>query len=139
MDLAEKLGMAFQLTNIIRDVHEDYAVGRVYLPEEDLARYNVAPADFARGEATLGVRELLRFEADRAWQNYEEGAALLNLIDQDSRGTLWATGAHVQRATGAHRIRGFRRFWRTRAPQQSRKNAVHRQSPFRAPDGREYP
>jgi phytoene/squalene synthetase len=37
----------------------------------------------------LGVRELLRFEADRAWQNYEEGAALLNLIDADSRGALW--------------------------------------------------
>jgi squalene synthase HpnC len=89
VDLAEKLGLAFQLTNIIRDVHEDYAVGRVYLPEEDLARYSVAPADFARGEATLGVRELLRFEADRAWQNYQAGAALLNLIDQDSRGTLW--------------------------------------------------
>src|SRR5271163_2357422 len=62
IDLAEKLGLAFQLTNIIRDVHEDYAVGRVYLPEEDLARYNVAPSDFVRREATLGVRELLRFE-----------------------------------------------------------------------------
>jgi squalene synthase HpnC len=89
VDLAEKLGLAFQLTNIIRDVHEDFAAGRVYLPEEDLAKYNVVREDFARGEATLGVRELLRFEADRAWQNYEEGAALLNLIDQDSRGALW--------------------------------------------------
>ncbi len=89
IDLAEKLGLAFQLTNIIRDVHEDFAVGRVYLPDEDLARYNVNPEDFARSEATLGVRELLRFEADRAWQNYEEGAALLNLIDPDSRGALW--------------------------------------------------
>jgi squalene synthase HpnC len=89
IDLAEKLGLAFQLTNIIRDVHEDYSVGRVYLPEEDLSRYNVAPADFARSEATLGVRELLRFEADRAWENYEAGAALLNLVDSDSRGTLW--------------------------------------------------
>ena len=89
IDLAEKLGLAFQLTNIIRDVHEDYSVGRIYLPEEDLSRYNVAPSDFGRGEATLGVRELLRFEADRAWENYEAGAALLNLIDADSRGTLW--------------------------------------------------
>ena len=46
LDLAEKLGLAFQLTNIIRDVHEDYALGRVYLPEEDLARYGVSSADF---------------------------------------------------------------------------------------------
>src|SRR6266852_5494964 len=89
LDLAEKLGLAFQLTNIIRDVHDDYAVGRVYLPEEDLVRYGVSPGDFARSEATLGVRELLRFEADRAWQCYEEGAALLDLIEPESRGTLW--------------------------------------------------
>jgi squalene synthase HpnC len=89
LDLAEKLGLAFQLTNIIRDVHDDYAVGRVYLPEEDLVRYGVSPGDFARSEATLGVRELLRFEADRAWQCYEEGAALLALIEPESRGALW--------------------------------------------------
>jgi squalene synthase HpnC len=89
LDLAEKLGLAFQLTNIIRDVHEDYSVGRVYLPEEDLARYAVSSQDFGRSEATLGVRELLRFEADRAWQCYEEGSALFGLIDAESRGALW--------------------------------------------------
>jgi squalene synthase HpnC len=89
LDLAEKLGLAFQLTNIIRDVHEDYAVGRVYLPEEDLTRYTVSPQDFGKSEATLGVCELLRFEADRAWQCYEEGSALFGLIDTESRGALW--------------------------------------------------
>jgi squalene synthase HpnC len=89
LDLAEKLGLAFQLTNIIRDVHDDYAMGRVYLPDEDLAQYNVKPEDFARSEATLGVRELLRFEAQRAWQCYEEGAALLNFIEPESRAALW--------------------------------------------------
>jgi squalene synthase HpnC len=89
LDLAEKLGLAFQLTNIIRDVHEDYKLGRVYLPEEDLQRYGVSPEGFGRNEATLGVRELLRFEAERAWQLYEEGSALLGLIDADSRGALW--------------------------------------------------
>lgn len=89
LDLAEKLGLAFQLTNIIRDVHDDYALGRVYLPEEDLARYAVSPQDFGKREATLGVRELLRFETDRAWQCYEEGAALFGLIDAESRGALW--------------------------------------------------
>jgi phytoene synthase len=89
LDLAEKLGLAFQLTNIVRDVHDDYAMGRVYIPEEDLAQYGVRPEDFARREATLGVRELLRFEADRAWQCYEDGAALLNLIEPESRPALW--------------------------------------------------
>jgi squalene synthase HpnC len=89
LDLAEKLGLAFQLTNIIRDVHDDYAMGRVYIPEEDLVQYNVKPEDFGRGEATLGVRELLRSETVRAWQCYEEGAALLNLIEPESRPALW--------------------------------------------------
>ena len=89
LDLAEKLGLAFQLTNIIRDVHDDHAMGRVYIPEEDLPQYGVKPEDFARGEATLGVRELLRFETDRAWHCYEEGAALLNLIESESRPALW--------------------------------------------------
>jgi squalene synthase HpnC len=89
LDLAEKLGLAFQLTNILRDVREDFAMRRVYLPEEDLHRYGVKEADFARDAATLGMRELLRFEADRAWKCYEEGAKLLDLIDEDSRGTLW--------------------------------------------------
>jgi len=89
LDLAEKLGLAFQLTNIIRDVHEDYKLGRVYLPEEDLARYGVSPEDFGRSEATLGICELLRFESERAWKFYEEGSALLGLIDPDSRSALW--------------------------------------------------
>jgi squalene synthase HpnC/squalene synthase HpnD len=89
LDLAEKLGLAFQLTNIIRDVRDDYSLRRIYIPEEDLARFHVSPEDFARNEATLGVRELLRFEADRAWQCYENGAALLGLIDQKSRPALW--------------------------------------------------
>jgi len=89
LDLAEKLGLAFQLTNIIRDVREDATLGRVYLPEEDLARFNVSPADLSKNEGSLGVRELLRFEADRAFRLYQEGSELLDLVDADSRGTLW--------------------------------------------------
>jgi phytoene synthase len=89
LDLAEKLGLAFQLTNIIRDVRDDYTMQRVYLPEEDLVQYNVKPEDFTRDEATLGVRELLRFEAQRAWQCYEEGAALLSHVEPESRAALW--------------------------------------------------
>jgi squalene synthase HpnC len=89
LDLAEKLGLAFQLTNIIRDVHEDAALGRIYIPDEDLARYGVSPEDFSRNEATLGVRELLRFEADRAWRIYEDCSELLDLVDADSRSALW--------------------------------------------------
>ena len=89
LELAEKLGLAFQLTNIIRDVREDVSLGRVYLPDEDLSHFNVSKDDLKRRETTLGVRELLRFEADRAWKLYEEGSDLLELIAEDSQATLW--------------------------------------------------
>lgn len=89
LEMAEKLGLAFQLTNIIRDLQEDYGFSRIYLPEEDLLHYRVTPEDFGRHEASLGVRALLRFEADRAWRLYEEGSSLLGMIEEDSRATLW--------------------------------------------------
>ena len=88
-DLAERLGLAFQLTNIIRDVGTDYAIGRVYLPDEDLARFGVKPAELA-GPITEKIRELLEFEAERAWGLYAEGAPLVHRVDEDSRATLWA-------------------------------------------------
>lgn len=88
-DLAERLGLAFQLTNIIRDVRSDFEIGRVYLPEEDLRRFGCKPSDLA-GPLTPQLRELLAFESDRAWSCYEEGATLIRKIDGDSRATLWA-------------------------------------------------
>jgi squalene synthase HpnC/squalene synthase HpnD len=88
-DLAERLGLAFQLTNIIRDVQADHEMGRVYLPLEDLARYGVREQDL-RGPLTPALRELLVFSADRAWRFYEEGAPLVAQVDPDSRATLWA-------------------------------------------------
>jgi squalene synthase HpnC/squalene synthase HpnD len=88
-DLAERLGLAFQLTNIIRDVQSDHEMGRVYLPLEDLARFGVKESDL-RGPLTPQLHELLKFEADRAWQLYREGAPLVAKVDSDSRATLWA-------------------------------------------------
>ncbi len=82
LDLAEKLGLAFQLTNIIRDVHDDYALGRVYLPAEDLARYDVVQKTSAAPKPRSACASCCDFEADRAWQFYEEGAELLGLIEQ---------------------------------------------------------
>jgi squalene synthase HpnC len=88
-DLAERLGLAFQLTNIMRDVRSDYELGRVYLPQEDLARFGLRDESLA-GPLNGQLRNLLEFEADRAWRLYEEGAALVQQVDADSRATLWA-------------------------------------------------
>lgn len=89
LELAEKLGIAFQLTNILRDVRADLEMDRVYLPQEDLHRVGCRAEDL-RGPVTPPLRELLAFEAERAWQFYEEGGELLRLIDEDSRPALWA-------------------------------------------------
>ena len=88
-DLAERLGLAFQMTNIIRDVRSDFEMGRVYLPQEDLDRFSVRPEEL-NGPVTPKIRELLELEAERAWLLYEEGAPLVQQVDADSRATLWA-------------------------------------------------
>jgi phytoene synthase len=89
-ELAERLGIAFQLTNILRDIGPDLALGRVYLPSEDLARFGCSIADLASGSVTPAMRELLRAETERAWSFYHEGAALIGHVDRDSRAALWA-------------------------------------------------
>jgi len=88
-DLAERLGLAFQLTNIIRDVRTDFEMGRIYIPAEDLERFGVR-ADDLRGPLTPALENLLEFEAERAWRFYEEGAPLVEQVDSDSRATLGA-------------------------------------------------
>ena len=65
-------------------------MGRVYLPAEDLRRFGCTEAELAAGVVTPSVRELLRWEAQRAWAFYEEGARLIPKIDRDSRAALWA-------------------------------------------------
>lgn len=90
-ELAEKLGVAFQLTNILRDVRSDYAIGRTYLPREDLVKYGCdTEREFKQGNASEGAANLLRFETERAWQFYREGWKLLSLVSADSRAALWA-------------------------------------------------
>jgi squalene synthase HpnC/squalene synthase HpnD len=90
LELAQHLGIAFQLTNILRDVGSDLAIGRVYIPAEDLSRFGCSVAELKRGAVTPSVRELLRFEAERAWKFYREGARLVSKVDADSRAALWA-------------------------------------------------
>lgn len=77
LELSEKCGIAFQLTNIIRDVKEDRERGRHYLPKEDRSRF---PDQVA----------LLRFEADRARAYYAESAPLVEMVTRETRASLWA-------------------------------------------------
>jgi phytoene synthase len=87
--LAETCGLAFQLTNIIRDVKEDAAQGRVYLPEEDLAKFGLSSADILSTPDPVRLRPLLAFEADRAREFYKAGDDLIPFVSEDSQPALW--------------------------------------------------
>lgn len=87
--LAERCGLAFQLTNIIRDVKEDASLGRVYLPEEDLARFSLTLADVLTVSDPSRLRPVLTLEADRAREFYASGDELIPYISEDSQPALW--------------------------------------------------
>ena len=90
LPLAEKCGVAFQLTNILRDIREDAGLGRIYLPAEDLRRFGVTPEDLKAGNRSEAFLKLMRFEAGRARAYYNESLPLLDLIHPRSRPSLWA-------------------------------------------------
>ena len=83
--LAEKCGIAFQLTNILRDVKEDYSNHRVYLPAEDIARFH---ADLTQYDQHF--IDLMEFEAARARDYYQQSRPLIEMVHRRSRGSLWA-------------------------------------------------
>jgi phytoene synthase len=87
--LAEQCGVAFQLTNIIRDVKEDAAMGRVYLPEEDLAKFGLSATELLSAPVAARFRPLLALEADRARELYLAGDQLIPYIAEDSQPALW--------------------------------------------------
>ena len=88
--LAEKCGIAFQLTNILRDIREDAELGRTYLPAEDLARFGVRLQDIQRARRTDAFVRLMDFELARARRYYDESAPLVEMIDEESRNSLRA-------------------------------------------------
>lgn len=88
--LAEKTGIAFQLTNILRDIKEDADRGRIYLPLEDLARHAVKEEDLMAGLDTPAFRALVKFEVDRAKEYYQAGDDLLPMIHAECRPALAA-------------------------------------------------
>ena len=105
--LAERCGLAFQLTNIIRDVKEDAAMGRVYLPQEDLARFGISASQLASATDSTPFRPLLAMEAERALEYYSAGKDLIPYIDEDSRPALWVLLTIYRRLLDRITSRGF--------------------------------
>ena len=90
---AEKMGLAVQLINIIRDVGEDARIGRIYLPVDELKRFNVPAADLLNGRSSPAFIELMKFQAARARTIYDEALALLPPIDRRVQRTGLIMGA----------------------------------------------
>ena len=113
--LAEKCGVAFQLTNIIRDVKEDAGLGRIYLPEEDLAHFGCSSEELAPGALRNGFdparfRPLLEFEAGRAREFYRAADELLPLLDHDSQPAFWVLVEIYRRLLEKIAERGYNVF-----------------------------
>ncbi|MBI3148605.1 MAG: presqualene diphosphate synthase HpnD [Betaproteobacteria bacterium] len=120
---AHDLGIAFQLTNILRDVGEDARRGRVYLPQDELARHGVITADLLRGHETPQFLALMRAEISRARSYYTQ--ALGELPTEDRRAQLpglimaaiYGTVLHEIERDGCHVLHhrivlpGWRKFW----------------------------
>ncbi|WP_432902202.1 phytoene/squalene synthase family protein [Micromonospora matsumotoense] len=89
---ARQLGFAFQLTNFIRDVAEDLDRGRTYLPDEDLAKFNVTPEDLraaqAAGRSTDRIRDLIEYEVTRAQAHYAAAAPGITLLAPASQACM---------------------------------------------------
>jgi phytoene synthase len=128
LDYAKNLGIAFQLTNIIRDVGEDARKNRVYLPVEDLQRFGVPAADILQAKETPAFRTLMEFEAERARGYYQSAMSALPAADRRAQrpGLIMAAiyrtlldeiqreGFHVlTRRTSLTPLRKFWIAWRT--------------------------
>ena len=82
LQYAEKLGLAFQLTNIIRDVGEDARRGRIYLPVSELQQFGVPASDILNAKHSERFEALMRFQTERAQRYYDEALALLPAQDR---------------------------------------------------------
>jgi phytoene synthase len=89
LGLAEKCGIAFQLTNILRDIREDAELGRVYLPEEELARFDLTSDDLLVGRPGEHFREFMEFQCHRANDYYQQAAPILRMVRPPCRAALW--------------------------------------------------
>jgi len=87
---AESLGIAMQLTNILRDVKEDKEMGRIYLPLEDINRFNVNINDIFQERMTDELRALMKFQVERAHEYYDDADHGIKMLDRDAQFAIYS-------------------------------------------------
>ena len=93
---AIKLGVALQMTNILRDVGEDYRNGRLYLPREELAFYGIRESDIAEGRLTDNWRQFMKFQIDRTRQLYDASWAGVKMLEREGQLAIGAASVFYQ-------------------------------------------
>lgn len=93
---AIKLGVALQMTNILRDVGEDYQNGRLYLPREELAFYGIPETEIAEGRITDNWRQFMKFQIDRTRQIYEESWPGVKMLEREGQLAIGAASVFYQ-------------------------------------------
>jgi len=93
---AIKLGVALQITNILRDVGEDYQNGRIYLPREELAFYGIREQDIADGRITDNWRQFMKFQIERTRQLYEEAWEGVKMLEREGQLAIGAASVFYQ-------------------------------------------
>jgi 15-cis-phytoene synthase len=101
VDEAVALGIACQLTNILRDVGEDAHRGRIYLPQEDLAKFNYTEQDLLKGIVDDRWRSLMRYQIKRARNFYTQAEKGISHLSLDARLPVWAALMHYSRILNA--------------------------------------
>jgi phytoene synthase len=93
---AIKLGVALQMTNILRDIGEDYQNGRLYLPREELTFYGIQESDIAEGRITQNWRQFMKFQIERTRQVYEESWAGVKMLEREGQLAIGAASVFYQ-------------------------------------------
>jgi len=93
---AIKLGVALQMTNILRDIGEDYKNGRLYLPREELTFYGIQEADIAEGRLTDNWRQFMRFQIERTRQLYKESWPGIKMLESEGQLAVGAASVFYQ-------------------------------------------
>ncbi len=87
---AKQLGIAMQLTNILRDIKEDKNMGRIYLPQKDLVRFGVLEQDILKEKVTPQLKELMKFQIERADHYYTEAMPGISLLETESQYAIYS-------------------------------------------------
>jgi phytoene synthase len=95
-EYAEKLGVAMQLTNILRDVQEDKNMGRIYLPQDEIRKFNLHEEDFFNENMTSNFRKFISFQVSRAHQYYRDSHDGINLLTSNTQFAIYSASKIYQ-------------------------------------------